>query len=376
MVRTGDISDRVGPAPSGTNIVFNAKASGFLAAISSREWRVYSGPYPLDDETDRGRAARRPRAAAFGFDLELELVSATTFYAATRIAETFRRGRVLLAGDAAHVRTPGRQPRRGLRRRRQPRLEAGRGAARSRAATRCSTRTTRNAGRTTGGSPTTPWTSWRSRQATLAEIRRGGVPDDADLSPAAAARRAEIAALIARGGGHRGGVTFDERYDASPVIWYEPGQLADETPWSAGRYEDDPRPGHRAPDGVVDPWGYTLYDRIGNDFALLVLADATGSRRARVRRRGGQPRAAVHRRPPDRSGAARDLRPDNVLVRPDQHVAWRGDAPARRGRRRRTRSRARHPQAADEVPEAGPESSPPRSRRRWGGKPLGRPNPH
>jgi hypothetical protein len=32
IVRTGDISDRVGPVPSGTNIAVNAKADGFLAA--------------------------------------------------------------------------------------------------------------------------------------------------------------------------------------------------------------------------------------------------------------------------------------------------------------------------------------------------------
>ena len=37
IVRTGDISGRVGPAPSSTNIVFNAKASGFLAAVSARD---------------------------------------------------------------------------------------------------------------------------------------------------------------------------------------------------------------------------------------------------------------------------------------------------------------------------------------------------
>ena len=49
-MRTGDISDRVGPAPSSTNIVFNAKASGFLAAVSNREWRIYGGPFPLDYE--------------------------------------------------------------------------------------------------------------------------------------------------------------------------------------------------------------------------------------------------------------------------------------------------------------------------------------
>src|SRR6202034_4104754 len=101
-------------------------------------------------------------------------------------------------------------------------------------------------------------------------------PADADVSPEAQARRAEIAALLGGGFAGRGGLTFDERYDASPVVWYEPGQLADESVWEPGRYTHDPRPGHRAPNGEADPYGGTLYDRIGNSLALLVIGDTTG----------------------------------------------------------------------------------------------------
>lgn len=67
IVRTGDISDRVGPAPSATNIVVNSRASGFLAAVSAREWRVYDGPYPLDHEPGEDELLEVGRAA-FGFD--------------------------------------------------------------------------------------------------------------------------------------------------------------------------------------------------------------------------------------------------------------------------------------------------------------------
>ena len=106
IVRTGDISDRVGPAPSATNIVFNERASGFLAAVSTREWRIYAGPYPLDYTPSEAELIEVAKAA-FGFDVDVEIASATTFFQATRIARTFRDGRVLLAGDAAHVRAPG-----------------------------------------------------------------------------------------------------------------------------------------------------------------------------------------------------------------------------------------------------------------------------
>jgi 2-polyprenyl-6-methoxyphenol hydroxylase-like FAD-dependent oxidoreductase len=70
VVRTGDISEQVGPAPSGSNVIINQRASGFLAAISSRDWRVFSEPYPLDVEPSEEELLATARAA-FGFDLDL-----------------------------------------------------------------------------------------------------------------------------------------------------------------------------------------------------------------------------------------------------------------------------------------------------------------
>ncbi len=355
IVRTGDISDRVGPAPSATNIVFNHRASGFLAAVSPREWRVYAGPYPLEPTEDELLAIGR---AAFGFDLDLELVSATTFYHATRIATTFRKGRILLAGDAAHVRTPGGN------------LGEGIGDVANLG--------WKLAAVLAGHAPDALLDSYdqerrphnwrvadhsleRSRrsQAALAEIRAGGIPDDADLGDAAVRRRAEIGERLRRDHSGGAGVTLDERYDASDVIWYEDGQLASEPGWRPDVYEDDPRPGHRAPDCRIDPHGSTLHDRIGTSFALLVLTgDPTGrpaedSTEDPTGRPAGDSAGEPAGRPAEdlirdravvdaftREAASRSLPltvihltdPDaravygaaHVLIRPDQHVAWRG----------------------------------------------------
>ncbi|MFF0822903.1 FAD-dependent monooxygenase [Micromonospora haikouensis] len=322
VVRTGDATDRLGPAPSGTNIVFNQRASGFLAAISTHEWRVYAGPYPLDAQPTDAELLASARAA-FGVDLDLELASVTSFYQATRIAETFRAGRVLLAGDAAHVRTPG-----------------------------------GNLGEGFGDVVNLGWKlaavlaghggdalldsydherrphNWRvadhaldrARRArdTLRAIRDIGVPDDTDTGPDAARRRAEIGALLAGDrGGDAPGVTYDERYDASGVIWYEPDQLTSDTPWAADAYVDDPRPGHRAPDAYVDPWGDTLYDRLGDDLGLLVADgdEAVAPAFAAEAAARGLRLSVVHLT----HSAARDVYSGGVvLVRPDQHVAWRG----------------------------------------------------
>jgi 2-polyprenyl-6-methoxyphenol hydroxylase-like FAD-dependent oxidoreductase len=321
IVRTGDETERLGPAPSGVNLVFNAKAWGFLAAVSTREWRVYAGPYPLDYEPTNEELIDIGRAA-FGYDLDLEVASATTYYDSSRIAQTFRRGRVLLAGDAAHVRTPGGN------------LGEGFGDVVNLG--------WKLAAVLAGHAPDTLLDSydserrrhnWRVADYALERSRRGheqrdqirqdGIPDDADLSPQAQRRRAEIGALIGQGRFESGGVEFDERYDASAVIWYEPGQLGTEKPWQSDLYEDDPRPGHRAPDGYVDPWGDTLYDRIGNGFALLVLSEdrTTGEAFAAQASARSLPFTVIHLSDP----AVRELYgADNVLIRPDQHVSWRG----------------------------------------------------
>lgn len=320
VVRTGDISDRAGSTPSGTNIVINQRASGFLAAISPYEWRVYAGPYPLDTDPTEHELLAVARAA-FGFDLPLTLASATRFFRATRIATTFRKGRVLLAGDAAHVRTPGGN------------LGEGFGDVANLG--------WKLAAVLAGQAPDTLLDSYDAERrphnhrvaahaldraereaARLAEIRRLGVPDDADTGPSADARRAAIRDLLVSGG-PAPGVIFDERYDASPAIWYEDGQAADDQPWSPERYADDPRPGHRAPDGWLDPWGYRLYDRIGNDFALLDLGgggSAAGAFVAAAAARG-MPLTVIH---PTQQALHTTYGKGLVLVRPDQIVAWRG----------------------------------------------------
>jgi 2-polyprenyl-6-methoxyphenol hydroxylase-like FAD-dependent oxidoreductase len=321
IVRTGDESERLGPAPSGVNLVFNAKAWGFLAAVSTREWRVYAGPYPLDYEPAHEELVDVGRAA-FGFDLDLEIASATTYYDASRVARTFRRGRVLLAGDAAHVRTPGGN------------LGEGFGdvanlgwklAAVLAGSAPDALLDSYDAERRRHNWRIADYALERSRRGheLREQIRRAGIPDDADLSPEAQQRRAEIGALIGAGRFESAGVELDERYDASPAIWYEPGQPDDETPWQPDHYADDPRPGHRAPDGYVDPWGDTLYDRVGSDFALLVLGPdgATGREFAAEAAARSLPFSVIHLTDP----AVRELYgADNVLIRPDQHVAWRG----------------------------------------------------
>jgi 2-polyprenyl-6-methoxyphenol hydroxylase-like FAD-dependent oxidoreductase len=116
-----------------------------------------------------------------------------------------------------------------------------------------------------------------------------------------------------------GGLNFGYFYDASPIIAYD-GEaqpaytMYDFTPSSV--------PGCRAPH-VWLPDGRSLYDALGPDYTLLRFDPAVGV--------AGLVEAAARRRVPLAvvDIAASDARPlygrNLVLVRPDQHVAWRGD---------------------------------------------------
>jgi 2-polyprenyl-6-methoxyphenol hydroxylase-like FAD-dependent oxidoreductase len=115
------------------------------------------------------------------------------------------------------------------------------------------------------------------------------------------------------------GIHLGMFYGDSPIVAAEPGDPPPDVP---GRYVPHARPGARAPHAWLGE-GEALYDRLGREFTLVRLrpgAGAPGLQQA-ARRRGvpldmfDLPREEV------RSLYGADL----VLIRPDQHVAWRGD---------------------------------------------------
>lgn len=319
----GDYPPEIGPFPSATNIVANQDYDGFLAALSDREWRLYYGPQsaglPAPSVQELKATARR----AFGAPVDVEIVAVHPFYPTKRIAERFRRGKALLVGDAAHVRAPGGNLGEGL----GDVVNLGwklalvlRGAA--------------------GESLLDSYTDERrphnhriadynqSRKAqsalNLADARTLGFPEDQDVSADAQHRRQQIADLLKRGAGPSHGVVFDERYDESAVIRYDADQRENENPWNPEVYEDIASPGHRAPDGNIDPFGTRLYDRILDNFVLVVTEPegvASADRFLRATRTRGVPLEVVYLF--DEDVAAIYDRP-LTLIRPDHHVAWRG----------------------------------------------------
>ena len=121
------------------------------------------------------------------------------------------------------------------------------------------------------------------------------------------------------------GVQLGARYDGSPIIVPDGTSPADDY----ATYTPSSVPGGRAPHLWLDSGrgiGSSLYDRMGFGFTLLRLggtaADADGI--VNAARERGIPLAVL-----DVPGAdARNLYEcDLALVRPDQYVAWRGTAP-------------------------------------------------
>jgi 2-polyprenyl-6-methoxyphenol hydroxylase-like FAD-dependent oxidoreductase len=120
------------------------------------------------------------------------------------------------------------------------------------------------------------------------------------------------------------GVQLGARYDGSPIVAEDGPAPADDFI----RYAPSSVPGGRAPHVWLDTGrgrGSSLYDRLGAAFTLLRLG---ATRIDTTALEDAARAAAIPLKVLDIGGeAARDLYDrDLALIRPDQHVAWRGNA--------------------------------------------------
>lgn len=160
-----------------------------------------------------------------------------------------------------------------------------------------------------------------SLQNYLRLTRHGSEPDIADPGSAGQAARARLGATLVEANEkawHPIGVHLGYAYDPSPIV------VPDGTP----RPDDDrigyvptARPGSRAPHHWLAD-GRSMLDLFGRNFALLAFAGAQCAGLVEAARRRGVP-LDVHAIADDE--AARLYVNRLVLVRPDGHVAWRGD---------------------------------------------------
>ncbi|MEV4807746.1 FAD-dependent monooxygenase [Nonomuraea sp. NPDC049421] len=122
-----------------------------------------------------------------------------------------------------------------------------------------------------------------------------------------------------RGENEYRGVELGYRYAESGVVCHEDVQ---EPLWSPRHYTPTTWPGGRPPSVVLDG-GEPIFDRLGPRFTLVDFA-GDGRADALLAAAGAQGLPVTHTVVTD--AAARELwERDLVLVRPDQHVAWRGN---------------------------------------------------
>ena len=311
----------VSHAPAWMNVTFNRDRRAFMAAVDGK------GRFAFHTQLREGEDAERIteadavglfRAAAGSSRIDATILACDTWTAGhALVAERFQRGRVLLGGDAVHLFTPagglgyntavedavnlGWKLAAAVRGIAGPRLLASYGLERRPAAVR-------NTGHA------------RAFAESLGSfVPQEGLEDDGPLGERLRREAGKYLEQHGRAEFSIPGITFGTRYDASPVIVYDGSQPPSD---SAHQYEPSASPGGRAPHLWLDE-DRSLFDAFGFEWTLLRLGPKPppGDRLIAAARRLGMELEILD--VPERR--ARDLyEAPLALVRPDQHVAWRG----------------------------------------------------
>jgi 2-polyprenyl-6-methoxyphenol hydroxylase-like FAD-dependent oxidoreductase len=301
-------------------VSFNAQRRAFMATVDGRGEFAFHAAVHEGEDSDRWTAddARRIFAEALGREIPIEVLSVLTWTAGhALVAEQFQRGRVFIAGDAAHLFTP-----------------TG-GLGYNTAVEDAVNLGWKLAHVLRGLAPATLLDSYERERKPLAERNTGyarqfadsvglyaATPElEADTPAGAAARAAASAHLNAhvRLEFNIPGVTFGGRYDGSPIIV---GDGSAPPPDAPNSYIPSACPGGRPPHAWLAD-GRSLYDSFHFEWTLLALGpDApatTGFEQAA--RQTGLDLKVVRRDMPELLAL---YEAPLALIRPDQIVAWRG----------------------------------------------------
>ena len=308
--------------PAWMYLAFNPRRCGTMMTIDGEEtWLIHNFLYndePDYDSVDRDWAIRNIIGAPPGF--EYQIISKEDWIGRRLVADRFQNGRVFIAGDAAHLWIP----------------HAGYGM--NAGIADAASLSWMLAGVINGWAETALLDAYQAeRQPITDQVSRFAF----NMAKQVSQQRREISADIERddtvGETMRarigqeaydlyvqqqccGGLNFGYFYADSPVIAYD----GEEAPaYSMGSFESSSVPGCRAPHFWLRD-GRSVYDALGAGYGLLRFDDSASS--------SGIVAAAARRGMPltvldvaDAEAAALYAR-KLTLVRPDRHVAWRGDA--------------------------------------------------
>lgn len=309
-------------APAWMTLSLNPRRCGTVIAIDGRErWLIHNHLNRAEEDfwsVDRDRSIRS--ILGVGGDFEYEVLSKEDWVGRRLVADRFRHGRAFICGDAAHLWMP----------------YAGYGM---------------NAG--IADATNLAWLlaatldGWASPDVLDAyEAERLPITEQVshfamDMALKILGQRRAVPPEIELGGPEGddvrqrigqsaydlnvqqyccGGLNFGYFYDRSPIIIYDD---AKPPAYTMAEFAPSTVPGCRAPHLELRD-GSSLYDTLGPGYTLLRFDPSVGlaqiDEAARARR---MPLEIVD---VDAEAAARSYDRKLVLVRTDQHIAWRGDA--------------------------------------------------
>jgi 2-polyprenyl-6-methoxyphenol hydroxylase-like FAD-dependent oxidoreductase len=287
--------------------------TGFVVQGSRKEFTL-GGTIP--DDTDLEQAIRD----RLGFDTDIEVRNSTSWKFHLLLAERYREGRVFLAGDAVHLVIPTG----GLG------MNTGVGDAIDLSWKLAGTiqgwggsglLDSYEPERRKVGARNVDAAGWAAEGMMMWRALWG--PEVTDDSPEGAAKRAEIghaADLHHRRVHEMIGVEFGYSYAGSELVAYEPDNITD---WDTTTYTAHTRPGIRVPHIWLSD-GRAMQDALGDDYNFVDLTGScdTSGIEAEFARLGA-PLQVLHIDDPH----VRDIYDCSLLLlRPDLHVYWRGDA--------------------------------------------------
>lgn len=312
VFRAPGLAQKIPLDPAVQYWVIHPEVSGLMGRmdLDDKWWAIMVGVDVRTSAPDPERLVR----VLIGADLPISVVSTDPWVARMLLADRYRAGRVFLVGDAAHLNPPW----------------GGHGF------NTC-----------VGDAVNVAWKlaavlqGWGGPgllDSYEAERRPVAVQTVADSSaqekllaptfadrpltgpgPEAARARAETAAALRVKAGefYSEGLVLGYHYAGSPIVADDGSPVPPHTPQD---YHGSGRPGARLPHAWL-PGGRSLYDALGEGLTLLRLTPEPGPAFEEAARALGVPFTVVDLAGEgllDRYGAPL------VLVRPDQHVAWRG----------------------------------------------------
>ncbi len=324
-LRAPDLISRMQVEPSWCMFSLNPRRSGNIYSIDGKElWLVHNylrDGEPDFDSVDRDQSIRD--IFGVGADFEYEALNIEDWYGRRLVVDKLREGRVFLAGDSAHLWVPyaGYGMNAGI----ADAIDLGwilAGAVNGWGGEKLLASYVAERG---------PITDQVSRFAMDHCIKmaaqRSSVPNDIeDDTPEGEQSRAKMGketyALNVQQYA-AAGLNYGYYYDQSPTIIYDDETAPD---YSMSEYRASTVPGCRVPHFRL-PDGSSLYDNFGPVFTLLRCgADEDVSGFVAAAQAAGVPLKVLDITPPD--DIAGLYRHPLFLVRPDQHVAWRGNASA------------------------------------------------